>query len=121
MIWEKISRGLKSFLDFDDGGLLDFDVDDVRLRSRRLTPCLLGPLLALLDPGPVTPDVGAGLKSRRRPAIAVCFSTHKRVACTYEYELQEGPIEVCRTFRSGESTKYNILYRARRMYSTSLL
>lgn len=61
MIWEKMSRGLKS--------LLDFDEDDFRLR-----PCLIDPLLVLLDA--VSPGVGVGLTLRstllRRPAMVTC-------------------------------------------------
>jgi hypothetical protein len=61
MIWEKMSRGLKSLLDFDDF---------------RLSPCLLDPLLVLLDD--VSPRVGAGLTLRstllRRPAMVICCS-----------------------------------------------
>jgi hypothetical protein len=80
MIWEKISRGLKSLLDFDDeGGLLDFDVDDVRLRSSILRPCLLGPLLVLLDP--VAPDGGVGITSRRRPAMVAVLFVGRFLVC----------------------------------------
>ena len=64
MIWEKMSRGLKS--------LLDFDEDDFRL-----SPCLLDPLLVLLDA--VSPGLGAGLTLRstllRRPAMVTCCSS----------------------------------------------